>query len=252
MTERRELMLSKLKAFAVHLCGSVAVIALYLLLVFLVWYPYPYYIIENVWDVIRVVIGVDVFIGPLLTLVVYRAGKPSLKFDLSAIIVVQLSALLWGVSVTYSQRPIYTALVSDNAMFSVISASEVDDTAVTVPTLKSSPWSGPHLVYVDLPYDNEEYIRLGKENLKTGHGFAEYSQFYQPLLAYKDAVMQQAVDMHKRMAAYADLRPKVSASLDRNGGELEDYLFIPVEGRVSIGFLVLRREDLQLVDAILD
>ena len=95
MTDRRELMLSKLRAFAVHLCGSVAIISLYLLLVFLVWYPYPYFAIEKVWDVIRVVIGVDIFIGPLLTLVVYRAGKPSLKFDLTAIIAVQLAALFF-------------------------------------------------------------------------------------------------------------------------------------------------------------
>lgn len=252
MAERQELMLSKLKAFAVHLCGSIAVITLYLLLVFLIWYPYPYYNIEKVWDVIRVVIGVDVFIGPLLTLVVYRAGKPSLKFDLSVIIVVQLTALLWGVSVTYSQRPVYTALVNDSAVFSIVSASEVDTSAVSDPALKTSPWSGPHLVYVDLPYDKKEYVRLGKENLENGRGFAEYSQFYQPILPYKDVVIQQAVDIRERMAAYADLKIEVKACLDRNGGGLDDYLFIPVEGRVSIGFLVLRRDDLQVVDAIVE
>jgi len=252
VSDRRELMLSKLKAFAVHLGGSVAVISLYLLLVFLVWYPYPYYNIEKVWDVIRVVIGVDVFIGPLLTIVVYRAGKPSLKFDLTAIIIIQLAALLWGISVTYSQRPVYTALVSDNAVFSVVSASEVDSTVVHDPTLKPSLWSGPHLVYVDLPYDEQEYVRLGKENLKSGRSFAQYSQYYKSILAYKGVVIQRAVDIRKRMATFAELKPRVKATLDRNGGKLDDYLFIPVEGRVSIGFLVLRRDDLHVVDAILE
>jgi len=202
VTDRRELMLSKFKAFAIHLCGSVTVITLYLLLVFLVWYPYPYFNIEKVWEVIRVVIGVDVFIGPLLTLVVYRAGKPSLKFDLTAIIVVQLAALLWGVSVTYSQRPVYTALVSDNAVFRVVSASEVDTNAVTEPVLKTSPWSGPRLVYVDLPYDEEEYVRLGKENLENGRSFAQYVQFYKPIQEYKEAVLHQAIDIRRRMTAF--------------------------------------------------
>lgn len=252
MTDRRALMLSKLKAFAVHLSGSVAIITLYLLLVFLVWYPYPYYNIEKVWDVIRVVIGVDVFIGPLLTLVVYRVGKPSLKFDLTVIIIVQLSALLWGVSVTYSQRPVYTALVKDNAVLSVVSASEVDTSVMKDPQLKPSPWTGPRLVYVDLPYNEQEYVRLGKQNLKNGRSFAQYSQFYRPIRPYREALVGQAVNIRKRMAAFADLKPKIRASLDRNGGKLDDYLFIPVEGRVSIGFLVLRRADLQVVDAILE
>jgi len=252
MTDRRELMLSKLRAFAVHLCGSIVIISLYLSLVFLVWYPYPYFAIEKVWDVIRVVIGVDIFIGPLLTLVVYRAGKPSLKFDLTAIIIVQLSALIWGATVTYTQRPAYTALVSDNAVFKIVSASEVDSRALTDSALKISPWSGPRMVYVDLPYDAEEYVRLGKENLKNGREFAQYVQFYQPILEHKDVVLKQAIDIQKRMAEFPELRTMVNACLDRHGGKLKDYIFISVEGRVSIGFLMLRRADLQIVDALLE
>ena len=75
LSEHRQLFLSKLKAFSIHLSASASVISIYLLIVFLVWYPHPYYLIEKVWDVIRIVIGVDVFIGPLLTFVVYKAGK---------------------------------------------------------------------------------------------------------------------------------------------------------------------------------
>jgi hypothetical protein len=252
MTDRRELMLSKLRAFAVHLCGSVAIISLYLLLVFLVWYPYPYFAIEKVWDVIRVVIGVDIFIGPLLTLVVYRAGKPSLKFDLTAIIAVQLAALIWGATVTFTQRPAYTALVSDNAVFKVVSASEVDTRALADPALNISPWSGPRMVYVDLPYDQEEYVRLGKENLKNGREFAQYTQFYEPILNRKDEVLKQAIDMRQRMTLFPELRKMVAAVLDRHGGTLDDYIFVSVEGRVSLGFLMLRRDDLQVVDALLE
>jgi len=252
MTDKRELMLSKLRAFAVHLCGSIVVITVYLLLVFLVWYPYPYFAIEKVWEVIRIVIGVDIFIGPLLTLVVYRAGKASLKFDLAAIIAVQLAALIWGATVTYTQRPAYTALVSDNEIFKVVSASEVDTRALVDPALDISPWSGPRMVYVDLPYDKEEYVRLGKENLKNGHEFAQYTQFYRPIESHKQEVLKQGIDIRKRMAEFPELRAMVEASVDRHGGKLEDYLFVSVEGRVSMGLLMLRRDDLQIVDALLE
>jgi hypothetical protein len=250
MSARRDLIISKLKAFAIHLGGSATVIAAYLLLVFLVWYPYPYFMIEKVWDVIRIVVSVDVFIGPLLTLVVYRVGKASLKFDLSAIIVVQLIALLWGVSVTYSQRPVYTAIVNDT--FTVVSASNIDIDSVTDPALKSSVWSGPKLVYVDLPYSNEEYSRRGKENLASGQQFAYYTQYYKPIAEFQNVLFERAVDIRQRMREFADLNRKVPELVHKHGGELDDYIFMSVEARVALGFLMIRRDNFQVVDALVD
>jgi len=250
MSARHELMVSKLKAFSVHLGISAAIIAVYLMLVFMVWYPYPYFMIEKVWDVIRIVVSVDIFIGPLLTLVVYRVGKASLKFDLSAIVVVQLIALLWGVSVTYNQRPVYSVLVND--IFSVVSASEIDLGSVSDPVLKNSPWAGPRLVYLDVPYTNEEYVKQGKENLATGQKFAYYTQFYRPFVTQKDVLFERAVDIRQRMKEFADLDQDVSALVKKHGGSLDDYVFMSVEGRVALGFLVLRREDGQVVDAMVE
>jgi hypothetical protein len=40
--------------------------------------------------------GRDLALGPLLTLIVFEPGKPSLKFDLSCIVLLQLGALLYG------------------------------------------------------------------------------------------------------------------------------------------------------------
>jgi len=248
--ERRQLIISKLKAFAIHLSASASVISAYLLLVFLVWYPHPYYMIEKVWDVIRIVVSVDVFIGPLLTLIVYKAGKASLKFDLTTIITIQLAAFLWGVSVTYHQRPVYTAIVDD--IFRVVSASEIDVDSVTDPALKSSVWSGPKLVYVDLPYSDDEYLRRGKENLSTGQQFAFYTQYYRPFMDYKDMLFDRAIDIHQRMREFADLDSDVKALVKKYGGTLDDYVFMSVEGRVALGFLVLRRDNAAVITAMVD
>jgi len=246
----RELIVSKLRAFAIHLGGSVTVIAAYLMLVFLVWYPYPYFMIEKVWEVIRIVVSVDVFIGPLLTLVVYKAGKASLKFDLTAIVVVQLTALLWGVSVTYNQRPVYTAIVDD--IFSVVTASEIDLDSVSNAALKNSLWAGPQLVYVDLPYENEEYVRRGEENLATGVKFSQYTEFYKPFAEHKDVLFERAIDIRQRMREFAELDDDVNTLVKKHGGSLDDYVFMSIEGRVALGFLMLRREDAQVMDVLLD
>jgi len=251
-SEKIALIQSKLKAFAIHLGGSAAIIAVYLALVFLVWYPYPYFAIEKVWEVIRIVVGVDVFIGPLLTLVVYRAGKASLKFDMSAIIIVQIAALLWGVSVTYSQRPVYAALVSDNYIFSIVAASDIDSATIVDPELKTSLWTKPKLVYVKLPYSDEEYTRIGKENMAIGRTFAQYSQYYLPIDKVKDVVIEHSVDIQARMKQFDQLKKDVTGLVKMHGGTIDDYIFVSIEGRVSLGFLMLRREDLQVIDALLE
>lgn len=250
MSERHALMISKIKAFAVHLVISSVVIAVYLVFVFYIWYPAPYYLIERVWEIIRIVISVDIFLGPLLTLVVYRAGKASLKFDLSAIVALQLVALLWGCAVTFQQRPVYNAFVGN--IFTVVSASEIDLHSVKDPNLKNSIWSGPHLVYVDLPYDDAEYIRRGDENLSTGMSFAQYTQFYRPLAAHKAALLGNAIDIQQRMREFSDLDADVHARVKKHGGSLSDYVFMSIEGRTSFGFLMLRRVDLEVVDVLLD
>lgn len=59
---------TKLYAFATHLAASLAVVGVYLLLVYFVWYPAPYYELEQVIYVVAILAGVDVVIGPLLTL----------------------------------------------------------------------------------------------------------------------------------------------------------------------------------------
>ena len=250
LSEHRQLYLSKFKAFSIHLFISALVISVYLLLVFLVWYPSPYYMIEKVWDVISIVVGVFVLTGPLLTFIVYKAGKATLKLDLSIIVAIQLSAFLWGVSLTYHQRPVYTAIVE--GVFRVVSASEVDVDAVGDPALKSSVWSGPKLVYVDLPYSDEEFLRIGKENLSTGQQFAFYTQYYRPFMDYREMLYERAIDIRQRMSEFADLDRDVKALVKRYGGTLDDYVFMSVEGRVTFGFLVLRRDTGEVVTAMVD
>lgn len=73
---------------------------------------------------LRILAGVDVVLGPLLTLIVFKPGKPSLKFDMSVIVLVQLVALLCGATIIYQQRPTFTVFGMDR--FSSIPAKEVE------------------------------------------------------------------------------------------------------------------------------
>jgi hypothetical protein len=63
------------------------------MLMLAVWYPQHYFAAMGGTTLILLLIGVDVVIGPLITLIVFDPKKKSLRFDLAVIAVLQLGAL---------------------------------------------------------------------------------------------------------------------------------------------------------------
>ncbi|MFD2273550.1 hypothetical protein ACFS07_27565 [Undibacterium arcticum] len=88
------------------------------------------------------VVGIDVVLGPLLTLVVFKVGKKSLKFDLAVIALLQLGAMVYGVSTLLEARPAYVAALGDQ--FQVVQASELTD-ANLAKGKTELPWWGAAL-----------------------------------------------------------------------------------------------------------
>jgi IS1 family transposase len=107
-------MMTKLKAFLIHLIISLGIFLIFFSLTRFIWYPLFYFSASGAWDAMFTVAFVDVVLGPLLTLVLYKRGKPGLKFDLSMIALFQISALVWGVWVLYSERPVLTVYYEDS------------------------------------------------------------------------------------------------------------------------------------------
>ncbi len=106
-------MLIKLKAFLIHFSISLSIFMGLFFTTLLIWYPSFYFSANGAWDALFVVTFVDVGLGPLLTFVLYKPGKPGLKLDLSLIVLFQLSALVWGIWVLYSERPVLTVYYED-------------------------------------------------------------------------------------------------------------------------------------------
>ena len=113
-------LLFRLQAAGLHLLGSGMVIGAFLWLVYAYWYLPPYQIVYSTLDVVKILIAVDLVLGPLMTLIVFNVAKPrkELVRDLSLILALQLGALSWGVYVTYSVRPQFLAFVG-NTVYAV-------------------------------------------------------------------------------------------------------------------------------------
>ena len=79
---------SRTRAFLIHLAASASVVGAFAAVLRLFWYPGPWFTASGTWEVLRILIGVDVVLGPVLTLIVFKPSKPSLPFDLAVIALV--------------------------------------------------------------------------------------------------------------------------------------------------------------------
>ena len=98
-------MSKRLKFLLSHLFISFLIALLVIGLVFFIWYPSPLATAVGVTHIFLMLLVIDVILGPLLGLLVYKEGKKTLKFDLSVIILIQIVALCYGVFSIEQGRP---------------------------------------------------------------------------------------------------------------------------------------------------
>lgn len=239
----------KIKAFIIHLSISALVVGAVVVLIFFFWYPRPYFEANGAWTVLRILIGVDLVLGPLLTLILFKKGKPGLVFDMSFILAIQLTALIYGVHTIYGERPYYLVFAVDR--FEVVGRVEIDDSKIKHPELKNKPIIGPILIYAQLPENLEERNKLlfeviteGKPDLERR---PEYYQLYEP---NKGKILEKAKSLEKLITNSEINKYKVEKLLQKNANKKDDLLFLPLVGKNNDLALVLDKNTGLPVDGI--
>lgn len=171
----------RLKAFLLHLTLSAVIAVLALLLVFKVWYPAPLHTAVGVTHIVLLLLLIDVTLGPLLTLLVYRVGKKTLTFDLAVIAVMQLSALGYGLWAVAEGRPAWLVFNADR--FDLVRALDVDPRKLdqTLPEYRLPSWLGPRWVAALPPDDADERSDLMFESVRGGSDLPQRPDLYHPL-----------------------------------------------------------------------
>jgi hypothetical protein len=157
--------MSRWKAAAIHLTISATIGLVVGALLFGVWYPPPYFHAAGADVLVLLLVSVDLTLGPLLTLVVFKSGKRGLKFDLAVIAIAQAIALVYGMSVVLKSRPVFLLAVIDR--FELIAASDIapaDLAEGSAPEFRSLSWTGPRLAAAEKPKDwrDRNKILFGK------------------------------------------------------------------------------------------
>lgn len=112
---------NRYQAFALHM--AISLVIFFILLVFITqyWYPGILFDAANGWKAIGMIVGIDLVLGPLLTLIIFNHNKNSLKLDLSIIALIQVAALAYGCWTIHKTRPIALAFI--NTSFTIFYAN---------------------------------------------------------------------------------------------------------------------------------
>lgn len=223
--------LSRWQASGLHLLISIAVAAAVLTLMLSLWFPGPLFEASGGNDLLFILVGVDVTVGPLITLVIFRSGKRGLKFDLAVIGALQIGALAYGMHAVYLARPAFIVFVADQ--FQVASAAQLDPEELAkakYPEFRQPPLGGPMLAFADLPTDPAELRRFAIVGL-GGHDLQEFPRLFVP---YADRTAQ-VLAKSWTLARMRQLEPQagkvVDAWLAQSGTREADVRYVPMRAR---------------------
>lgn len=218
------------QASGLHL-GISAVIAAAALAVMLgVWFPRPLFEAEGGPGLVLILVGVDVVIGPLVTLVIFKSGKPGLKFDLWVIAALQLSALAYGCYVVAKVRPVFIVFVKDQ--FEIVTPADLDagDLAqARRPEYRSLSVTGPVLVAADPPADEKERQEVMFAALAGGKDFRHYPKYYVPYAEYAKVVVGKGQTLERLRSRDPRTAEVVADWLARSGTREADVLYLPLK-----------------------
>ena len=230
--------MTRFQASRIHFAISAAIVGTVLAIVFLAWYPGPTFEIAGARAPVFVLIGVDLVLGPLLTLIVYKEGKKGLKFDLGFIATVQLVALVYGSFTLYSERPSYLVFAIDRV--SLVSAKTIDTASILHEELTHKPIGKLIDVFARKPQDPEEFRRFMDSVLFQGMpDLDRRAEYWEPWESGRDVIYSAITSLNDFEPASELEQRELTKAIRRHGREHPRLGFLPIGGiEADIGMLI--------------
>ncbi len=230
----------RLKASGIHLGLSLIVAALAALLVFGIWYPYPYREISGGRELFLLVVTVDVIMGPLITLAIFNRAKPwpELRRDLMVVALLQLSALGYGLWTVFVARPVHMVFEYDR--FRVVHAIDVAPELLTrtPPGIDALPLLGPTLLSLRAFRNDQEKMEATMAALQ-GVSLASRPDLWQAYAAGAPDVLKIAQPVSQLKARFANRASEIDRLLASAGPGAQSLVYVPMIGRKTFWTVLL-------------
>ncbi|MEO6171747.1 MAG: TfpX/TfpZ family type IV pilin accessory protein [Arenimonas sp.] len=209
--------MSRWKASFIHLLISFLIVGSAAAYIVYFWYPPALMHMAKADRLLMLIAGIDLIVGPLLTLIIYKAGKRHLKLDLAIIGLIQFGFLAYGLYTTWSSRPVFLVAVPDR--FELVFANEITPKRLAesrLPQFKKIGFTKPVLAGALMPKDSKDKEDImfsavgGQGDIQTmPKYFVEYSSVAKSLLTHsrsldagKDLSTSESKILHQAAEQY--------------------------------------------------
>jgi hypothetical protein len=220
----------RIYAFLIHLLISGILTLIAVFIVFFVWYPAPLHEAVGVTQIFLILLAVDLVIGPIMTLIVYKPNKPSLKFDLTVIALLQLAALSYGMGTVFQGRPAF--IVFNGNRFEISRASDIDPDSDNT-ALKNgnkaavAGWTRPHWVGAVASPDPKRAQDIMFSSVLGGPDWPQLPELFVPISQVKTQILAKALPLEE----LHELQRKNGSEVNLDDWKSSKWL--PLRGKVK-------------------
>jgi len=243
--------ISRKQAFLSHLIISFVIFLITLYFIVFHWYPQPFFEIDGGWQGIRLIAAVDIVLGPLLTLIIFKPGKPGLKNDLAIIAVIQFTALFSGIYVVQNERPV--AKVFYDGIMNIVTGYDMRDRNISEKDLEKYRIAGAITIYLDLPENYASFSKLNIEAIKKKEPLYLNTSLYKTL--DKDVIQKMrafSIDIERYLKdKYSQKEIELFQKfLDKHNASVNDFLYIALKARFKFSIAVLDPDTFKFIGVI--
>lgn len=223
----------RIAAAAIHFVITLLVSLMVAGLIFFIWFPGAFAEMIGGKKLFFLVICSDLALGPLISLVIFNSNKSwrELIVDYSIVSIIQISALVYGVSAVAFSRPVFVVFTKDR--FEVVSAIELDDADLSIANdakYKTKSWFGPVFVAVQFPTDVEERNELLFSGL-NGKDAQLMPRYYRAYETQIDEIRTRSLPLEDLISRHPDKKQELELAVAKSGRLSEDLRWLPVHHR---------------------
>ena len=198
-------MSKRLKFFLNHFLLSFLIALLVVGLVFFIWYPSPLATAVGVTHIFLMMLAIDVIVGPILGLLVYKEGKKTLKFDLGVIIVLQISALCYGLYSIEQGRPAWLVFYADR--FELVRKNDLllENIDQAKKQFQQVSWAKPQFVAIKTITNTQQHQDDIFTEVMGGVSLAQKPERYVDFVQAKSHLQQRAKTL-RELNQYNDVK----------------------------------------------